>query len=50
MQLAWVYVVLRVGHSFIHLGYNRVPHRLIAFALSNFVLTGLWLVLLFGLK
>lgn len=40
--LAWVYVALRFLHSFIHLTYNNVLHRLSAFAVSNFVLIGMW--------
>ncbi len=39
---AWSYVGLRIVHSLIHLGYNNVIHRLLAFALSNFCLIGLW--------
>ena len=42
IALAWVYVGLRVVHSAIHLTYNNVMHRLIAFALSNAVLIALW--------
>jgi hypothetical protein len=41
---AWGYVGLRVVHSLIHLTYNNVIHRLSAFALSNLVLLGLWVV------
>ena len=41
--LAWSYVVLRLAHSAIHLTTNRVIHRLVAFALSNFVLLFLWI-------
>lgn len=41
--LAWVYVGLRVLHSLIHLTYNDVIHRLLAFAISNFVLASLWI-------
>lgn len=40
--IAWVYVALRIVHSIIHLSYNHVIHRLLAFALSNFVLVALW--------
>ncbi len=40
--LAWVYVGLRVGHSVVHLSYNDVIHRLVLFAVSNFVLLGFW--------
>ncbi len=45
LGLAWGYVALRVVHSLIHLTYNRVVHRLSVFALSNFVLVALWIVL-----
>jgi len=41
--LAWVYVGLRLAHSAIHLTANRVSVRLLAFALSNFVLLFLWI-------
>jgi hypothetical protein len=44
IKLAWAYLVLRIVHSVIHLSYNNVIHRLIAFAASNFVLVGLWIV------
>jgi hypothetical protein len=42
LALAWLYVALRIVHSAIHVTYNRVRHRLIAFALSNIVLVSLW--------
>ena len=47
--LAWIYVVLRVVHSLIHLSYNRVRHRMLAFALSTFVLMAMWGMLLVAL-
>src|SRR4051812_38531654 len=47
--LAWSYVILRLAHSAIHLTTNRVTHRLVAFALSNFVLLFLWIDFLRGL-
>ena len=40
--LAWAYVALRAVHSAIHLSYNKVFHRLSAFAASNVVLVALW--------
>lgn len=43
--LAWAYVALRIVHSLIHLTYNHVLHRFIAFASSNFVLLGIWALL-----
>jgi len=39
---AWCFVALRYVHSAIHCSYNRVMHRLAAFALGAVVLTGLW--------
>jgi hypothetical protein len=42
LGMAWAYVVLRAGHSLVHLTYNKVTHRLTLFALSNFVLGSLW--------
>ena len=44
VDLAWAYVALRVVHSLIHLSYNRVLHRLAAFALSNVALVTLWVL------
>lgn len=40
--IAWTYVALRVVHSTIHLTYNRVMHRIVPFAVSNFVLMAYW--------
>ncbi len=40
--LAWVYVALRVLHSWIHCTYNKVMHRLAAFASSAAVLAVMW--------
>lgn len=46
LWLAWAYVALRVLHSAIHLTYNKVMHRMLAFAASNFVLAAIWVRLL----
>jgi len=46
LALAWAYVGLRIAHSAIHLTYNRVRDRLVAFAASNVVLIMLWTNLL----
>lgn len=43
MYLAWLYVGLRIVHSIIHLTYNKVFHRLAAFATSNVVLVAMWI-------
>ncbi|MBI1199096.1 MAG: hypothetical protein GC203_14650 [Phenylobacterium sp.] len=42
LTLAWTYVALRIVHSVIHIGYNNVRHRLIPFAISNFLLIAIW--------
>jgi hypothetical protein len=50
LLLAWAYVGLRIAHSAIHLTYNRVRDRLVAFAASNVVLIMLWTNLLRNLS
>ena len=49
LVLAWVFVVLRVLHSFIHCGYNKVLHRFYAYFFGGVVLWALWAVLAIGL-
>ena len=41
---AWVYVVLRALHSFIHCTYNRVLQRFVVYAASAVLLWGMWAV------
>jgi hypothetical protein len=43
LALAWIYVALRLTHSFIHLTANRILPRLVTFALSNITLMTLWI-------
>jgi hypothetical protein len=43
--LAWIYVALRMVHSAIHCTYNKVMHRLTAFAASCAVLVFIWVTL-----
>jgi hypothetical protein len=40
--LAWAFVASRALHSAIHVTYNNVRHRLVAFTLGNFALGALW--------
>ena len=44
MTVAWVFVALRAAHSAIHISYNNVLHRLVAFGLSNVVLMAFWVL------
>ena len=45
LALAWVFVVLRIAHSAIQCGYNRVLHRFAVYAAGGFVLLALWALL-----
>ncbi len=49
LGLAWGFVALRVVHSVIHCGYNKVMHRFRAYLLGGLVLWVLWGVLAEGL-
>jgi len=43
VYLAWAFVACRVVHSVIHVSYNHISHRFMAFAVSNVVLLLVWL-------
>ena len=45
-SLAWVYVVFRCAHAYIHIGPNKVIHRMWAFLLSFVVILVMWLTVL----
>ena len=45
--LAWAYVIVRFLHAFIHLGNNKVPHRLIAYFTGWLVLLCMWATLVY---
>jgi len=49
VAMAWLYVGLRIAHSIVHLTYNKVMHRMMAFAASTTVLLALWIHLLLSL-
>ncbi len=46
VALAWVYVAIRAAHSIVHLTYNNVLHRFLAYVASNIVLGALWALFL----
>ena len=46
--LAWSYVACRVVHAFVHLGANKIPPRMAAYAASWVVLLGMWGMLVAG--
>jgi hypothetical protein len=47
--LAWLFVALRVVHSVIHCGYNKVMHRFRAYFAGGVVLWVLWGMVAVGL-
>lgn len=49
ISLAWVYLLTRMAHAYIHTGYNYLRHRLNAFLLSSAVLYSMWIKLLIEL-
>lgn len=47
LVLAWLFLALRFVHSAIHIGYNRVMHRFLAYVLGGFTLLAMWADVLF---
>jgi hypothetical protein len=47
---AWAYVGLRILHSVIHVTYNRVVHRFLAYVASTLLLFGMWIAFVAGLS
>lgn len=41
--LAWLFVISRLVHAYIHVTYNRLVHRGIAFAAGCFILMIMWI-------
>ena len=42
LLLAWCFVICRIAHAYIHITYNHLLHRMIAFWLAVFMVMGLW--------
>lgn len=45
--LAWVFVLSRAGHTWIHLGTNKLQHRVRFFAMGWLVIVLLWIQLVY---
>ena len=45
IALAWVFVLSRLLHAYVHIGSNRVKIRMPAFALGAFVVLAMWVKL-----
>jgi hypothetical protein len=48
--LAWLYVGARVVHAYVHLGSNRLRHRMRAYFFSWGVLLAMWIYLVIGVS
>jgi hypothetical protein len=48
VAMAWAYVAMRYAHAFIHLGGNRVRHRMRAYFVSWICLLALWITVAVG--
>jgi len=42
--LAWLFVLTRLGHAYIHVTSNRLSHRFTAFAAGYLVLAVMWVI------
>lgn len=42
--MAWLFVITRLVHAYIHTGTNYVPHRFKAFAAGVFILLAMWII------
>lgn len=42
--MAWLYVLSRLVHAYIHTGTNYVRHRFNAFAIGVFILLAMWII------
>ena len=42
--MAWLFVLSRLVHAYIHTGSNYVPHRFNAFAVGSLILLAMWAI------
>ena len=45
LVFAWVFVIARILHAFVHLGSNRIKLRMRCYAISWLALLGLWILI-----
>lgn len=45
---AWLFVLIRCIHAFIHITYNNVIHRMLAFAAGSTCVLIIWCILVFN--
>jgi hypothetical protein len=44
MVMAWLFVLMRIVHAYIHTGTNYVRHRFNIFAVGFFILLAMWVI------
>ena len=49
LVLAWLYLISRIIHAYIHMGHNNIIHRKNAFIFSWIILALLWIRLFIDL-
>lgn len=49
LALAWLFVLARVAHTFVHVTYNRVIHRFTLYAAGTLLVFAMWAVFAFQL-
>lgn len=50
LALAWLFVISRVVHAFIHMTYNHVLHRMLVFLVGFLAVMAMWVMLLIKLS
>lgn len=50
LMLAWIFFILRITHTVIHLTYNNPLHRFFPFALSSICVVAMWIDILLLVK
>lgn len=50
LVMAWIFFILRIAHTAIHLTYNYPLHRFVPFALSSVCVVAMWVDLVVSLK
>ncbi len=46
LTFAWLFVVARLAHSYVHLGINNILHRMLTYLVSWTILLVIWVILL----
>ena len=44
VSIAWLFVIARIVHAYIHITYNHILHRMIAYWVSCMSVLGLWVI------